>query len=118
MKRFRFALKALVFITVACTVFGFAVMSLWNWLMPPIFGWHVINFWQAVGLLILSRILFGGPRGFRGGPRRGGHWRWRLMRRWSEMSPEDREKFRQGMRAGCGPFQQPKDEAKPYESFG
>ena len=38
---------------------GQAVLHLWNWLMPPLFGWHEITFWRAVGLLALCRILFG-----------------------------------------------------------
>jgi len=50
----------------AVTLFTFVVMNLWNWLVPAIFGWQSVNFWQALGLLLLSRILFGG---FRGGPR-------------------------------------------------
>ncbi len=48
---------------VAVAVFGFVVMALWNRLIPPIFGWHVITFWQAVGLLVLCKVLFGGFRG-------------------------------------------------------
>ncbi|MGA7590151.1 MAG: hypothetical protein WBW02_06555, partial [Candidatus Sulfotelmatobacter sp.] len=58
-------LKFVLFAVLFVTVVGFVVMSLWNWLMPSLFGWHLINFWQAVGVLILSKILFGG---FRGGP--------------------------------------------------
>jgi len=76
------------------TVFGLVVMSLWNALMPAIFGWHTVTFWQAIGLLILSKILFGG---FRGGPGRGMHWRQRMGERWERMSEEEREKFKQGM---------------------
>jgi hypothetical protein len=91
----RFAAIAVV----AITVFSFVVMNLWNWLVPPIFGWHSINFWQALGLLVLSKILFGG---FRGGPGRGMHWRHRMMERWQQMTPEEREKFREGMRERCG----------------
>lgn len=41
-------------------LFGFFVMMLWNWLMPVIFGLGLINFWQAVGLVVLSRLLIGG----------------------------------------------------------
>jgi uncharacterized membrane protein len=37
---------------------GFPVMWLWNWLMPAIFGLPVITFWKAVGLLMLSHLLF------------------------------------------------------------
>ena len=64
-------LKVLLFATLAVAVFSFAVMSLWNWLMPAIFGTNPITFWQAVGLLLLSRILFGrfGERQTRADPR-------------------------------------------------
>ncbi len=41
-------------------LFGFILMWLWNWLMPAIFGLGLITYWQAVGLFILAKILFGG----------------------------------------------------------
>jgi len=44
------------------TAFGYLMMILWNWLMPSIFGWHSIGFWQALGLFMLFSILFGGCR--------------------------------------------------------
>lgn len=61
-KVFLMILAAFAFITIG----GFVVMHLWNWLLPALFGWRVITFWQALGLLVLSRILFGrfGGRGF------------------------------------------------------
>jgi hypothetical protein len=37
---------------------GFIVMTLWNWLMPDIFGLKKVGYWQAWGLLLLSFILF------------------------------------------------------------
>ena len=92
----RFVLFAALFVT----VFSFVVMRLWNWLTPTLFGWHVINFWQALGLLILSKILFGG---FRGRPGRQWYWRHHMMERWEQMTPEEREKFRQGFRGRCSP---------------
>ena len=95
-------LKFLVFAVAFAVLLGFVVMRLWNVLTPPIFGWHMITFWQAVGLLVLSRILFGGLR--RGGWGPGMHWRRRMMERWEQMTPEEREKFRAGMRGRCGPF--------------
>jgi len=101
----KFALFAALFVI----VFSFVLMSLWNWLMPALFGWHVINFWQAVGILVLSKILFGG---FRGRPGRRMYWRRRMMERWEQMTPEEREKFRQGMRGGCGPFGSPAAEPR------
>jgi hypothetical protein len=90
------ALKVALFVGVGCAVFGFIVMGLWNLLMPVIFGWHTINFWQAVGLLILSKVLFGGFRG------PGFWWRGRMRERWAAMTPEERERFREGMRRRCG----------------
>ena len=87
-------IKIILVAIVAVAVFGFVVKALWNGLMPPLFGWHAITFWQAVGLLVLSKILFGG---FRGGPGRGMHWRGRMRQRWEQMSPEEQEKFSRGM---------------------
>jgi hypothetical protein len=97
-------LKFLVFAVLAATVLSFVVMRLWNWLTPALFGWHLITFWQALGVLILSKILFGG---FRGGPGRHMYWKRRMAERWEQMTPEERDKFRQGMRGRCGSFGSP-----------
>jgi hypothetical protein len=77
---------------------GGIVMWLWNALLPPLFGWPQVTFWQAVGLLALCRILFGGF-GFRGSHGRSWH---RRDGRWERMTPEDRERFRQGIRDRFG----------------
>ena len=87
---------------------GELVMHLWNWLLPALFGWRQITFWQAVGLLALCRILFGGV-GARGSHRP--HFRRRMRERWEKMTPEEREKFRESFRGRCGPFVPPN--AKP-----
>jgi len=92
---FKFALVAVV----AVAALGFVVMSLWNWLVPALFGGAAIGFWQALGLFVLARLLVGGFRG-RGGYR--GHWRQRMAERWEQMTPEEREKLREGMRGRCG----------------
>ena len=102
---FKIALIGLVAIT-ACS---FAVMWLWNHLMPAIFGLHAVSFWQALGLLVLSKLLFSG---FRGRPGFRSDWRARLIQRWEDMSPEEREKFRAGMRGGCGPWESAPAEPK------
>lgn len=81
---------------------GVAVLLLWNWLLPPLFGWHSITFWQAIGLLALCRILFGGlGRHGLHGSGFGGRWK----ERWERMTPEERERAREGMRGrwGFGP---------------
>lgn len=103
MKRHRIlrVLKILVIVTIALTVMSYVVMSLWNWLLPSLFGFHLISFGRALGLLILCKILFGGFRGPFGG---GMFWRRRFIERWEQMTPEERDKFRAGMRGGCGHF--------------
>src|SRR5215831_838729 len=93
--------KFLLIATVAIGALSFVVMSLWNWLMPTLFGRPIVTFWQAMGLLLLSLILFGGFRGRSGPPQR--RWRRRMMERWEKMTPEEREKFQRGLK-GCGPF--------------
>ena len=62
MKGFRMlkVLKIIVFVTLALLVFGFVTEHLWNWLMPAIFGLKAITFVQALGLVVLSKILLGG----------------------------------------------------------
>jgi hypothetical protein len=86
---------------------GEVVLHLWNWLAPALFGWRQINFWQALGLLVLSRILFGGWGGHGRGHDRG-KWRRGRDERWAQLTPEEREKFRQGLHSRrCGPFSAP-----------
>ena len=46
--------------TAFALVFGYVIMLLWNWLIPTLFGLGTIGFWQAVGILVLAKILFGG----------------------------------------------------------
>ena len=81
---------------------GEIVLHLWNWLLPPLFGWHTVTIWQALGLLVLCRILFGGL-GMQNNARSrmGG----RMRERWGAKDPEERERLRQRMREkfGFGP---------------
>ncbi len=91
-------LAMLLFIAIG----GEVVLQLWNWLLPPLFGWRQITFWQALGLLALCRILFGGF-GLHGSSR--SSVRRRMEERCEHMTPEERERFRQRMRErfGFGP---------------
>ncbi|MEO8712859.1 MAG: hypothetical protein ABI405_12080 [Parafilimonas sp.] len=81
---------------------SFIVMQLWNAILPSVLNVHPITYWQAVGILILSKILFGsfGRRNFssreKGWPR-GMHWR----QKWMNMSDEERAKFREGWKNRC-----------------
>ena len=108
----RRALRILKFVVIgllAITLASFVVMWLWNWLTPALFGWHAITFWQALGILVLSKILFGG---FRGRPGRHMDSRRRMMERWAHMTPEEREKFRESMRGHCAGWSAPGAEPK------
>jgi hypothetical protein len=95
-------LKIVVFVALALLVFGFVTEHLWNWLMPAIFGLKTITFLQALGLVVLSKILLGGFHKHGGGGPRG--WKRGMEERWARMTPEERERFRAGMkgRRGCG----------------
>ena len=106
-----FAPLAILGILLIGFIGGEIVMHLWNWNLPQIFGWREITFWQAVGLFALCRILFDGSgpigRGHSGMRRRireriDGRIDERMSERWGNMSPEERERFRQGMRGRCG----------------
>jgi len=95
--------KILVLVVLALLVFGIVTEHLWNWLMPSIFGLKAITFLQALGLVVLSKILLGGIHKHAGGGGRG--WKRGMEERWARMSPEEREKFRAGMkgRRDCWP---------------
>src|SRR5215213_2592456 len=92
-KRKRFFLIIPLIILVVLPLFGLIVMLLWNAILPDVLGVRHITFWQALGLLALCKILFGGFRhGPGGGFRGGGHpWKHKLM----NMTPEERERFKQ-----------------------
>jgi hypothetical protein len=87
-----------VLMVAVLAVASWLVMALWNAVVPGILsGAHAIDYPHAAGLLVLSRLLFGGFRG------RGGWRRRHDSRRFEAMSEEERERFRGAMRArGCG----------------
>ena len=87
-----FAPLAIVGFAAFAALGGYIVMQLWNWLLPSLFGWRLITFWQALGLLVLCHLLFGGF---------GMHGRSRMGHR---MTPEERERMRQRMCGGGKPF--------------
>jgi predicted Fe-S protein YdhL (DUF1289 family) len=102
MSRARRLVRVLVFFPVFLIVFAgivWAVMALWNGLMPAIFGLRAITYWQALGLMVLSWILF---RGFRGPSPARGAWRHSMRERFGRMRPEEREEFLKGMRSRWG----------------
>jgi len=92
--------KILFFAVVFLTVFSAIVMLLWNNILAGVLHVSTITFWQALGIFVLSKILFGG---FRGGSGPWGRHRWKhdLRNRWANMTPEEREKFKQELKDRC-----------------
>ena len=96
-------IKRAIFIPIAIAagvfIFGSVVMLLWNNLLPALFGISTITFWQASGLLILSKILFGGFRGGHGHHNFHGHG---PHSRWMHLTEEEKEKMKSEWRGRCG----------------
>jgi hypothetical protein len=108
--KFRFAGIGIMLVT--CAVFGVVVMLLWNALMPQIFALPVLNYWQAAGLLILARLLFGGLGDlghgrFKGGNDRLFHHGNKFREKWMNMSADERKEF----------IEKEKDFLKTYRGF-
>lgn len=95
--------KGLMFITLFIAfvlLLGLVVMGLWNAILPAVLGIKVITFTQALGILLLSKILFGG---FRGGSRANmEQWRMKMQEKMGSMTPEEKEKFKSEWRNRCG----------------
>ena len=85
---------------IAILVFGGIVMLLWNNILAQVTNVHTITFLQALGILVLSKILFGGFRGAWGGRRY--YWKQGMMNKWNNMTPDEREKFKQEWQKRCG----------------
>jgi len=84
---------------------SFVVMTLWNYLLPGILHVGVITFWQAMGIFILCKILFGfGKGGHRWGGGGGGRdWmRGRMSEKFRNMTPEQKEEFKAKWDQKCG----------------
>lgn len=81
---------------------GWVVMILWNYILVPAVHVGALNFWQGVGLLVLTRILFGGFG-------RGGGWKQRggpspaFKQKWMNMSHEEKQRFKEEWKKRCGP---------------
>lgn len=96
----KYWIKRAIFIPIAIVagifIFGGVVMLLWNGILPTVLGVSTITFWQAVGILVLSKILFGAFKGYH---RRGDRHIWR--NKWMHMSPEEREKMKAEWKNRC-----------------
>lgn len=99
--------KFLLFMVTATAFFGMVVMLLWNWLMPAIFGLGTITYFQALGLLILSKILFSGfgkgkYKGHHSSHGRKSYWKEKFREKMENMSPEEREEMKEKFMNKCG----------------
>ncbi|HEV8504367.1 MAG TPA: hypothetical protein VGQ53_03165 [Chitinophagaceae bacterium] len=98
--KFRRIVMFILIGAVAILVFGGIVMLLWNNILAQVTSVHTITFVQALGILVLSKILFGGFRGAWGG--RHYYWKQKMMNKWNNMTPEERDKFKQEWQRRCG----------------
>ncbi|HTL83351.1 MAG TPA: hypothetical protein VL651_16665 [Bacteroidia bacterium] len=92
---------------------GWVTMHLWNWIVPGLTGWGKLDYWHAIGLLVLCKILFGSFRkgggcwggrcghGGRWGHYKHGAWKKRWEEKMAKMTPEERERVKAEM-SRCG----------------
>ncbi|CAL1516632.1 hypothetical protein [Chitinophaga sp. MM2321] len=115
LKKIGFAFMGLAFFALVI----FVTMLLWNWLIPEIFHGPVITYWQALGLLLLGKLLFGWHNHQRGfGPwGQRGQWKEKIKERMANMSPEQRERMKEHLRNHCGPgrFNRWNNHADPFD---
>ena len=97
------AIMMVLMVALLACILSLIVMTLWNEILVSVVGVQPLNIWQAAGLLLLSRILFGrmGPPPWTGRQGRGGHWR----EKWRNMSDEERHQLRQRWKDRCAPDQ-------------
>jgi len=85
----KYGAKYVFWFLVMMAIFTAAVMLLWNWLIPNLFGGKMINYWQALGLLVLVRVLTGlGKSGSQ-------HFRYKFRHGWHTMPEDEKERLRQ-----------------------
>ena len=89
------------FFIAAMLLFTLVVMGLWNAILPAVLGVKTITFIQALGILLLSKILFGGFGGGWHGSRN--HvWKQKMKEKWDTMTPEQRDQFKAEWKNRCG----------------
>lgn len=93
--------KAVLLGTLVILGLSTALMLLWNGVVPALFRGPVISWWQALGLLVLIKLLFG--RWHRRGGRRPGCTRWKktFEKKWNTMTPEEQARFKSSFTHQC-----------------
>jgi len=95
------------------TLLSFIVMALWNNILTVVLHVSAVTFWQALGILVLSKILFGGFKGKGRWGHRNEKWRREreeMHEKWHTMTPEEREKIKQEWRNRCRVWKKPDTE--------
>ena len=114
-RRFRFLIPLAVLAFVG--VLTFVVHALWNGVLIDVLAVKAITYWQALGLLVLAKILFGGfPGGRRGCGRRGRDRM--LFKQWESLNAEQREQLREEMRRRFGDWPRPWGETQRPDQSG
>lgn len=92
-------------VLVAIAAVGAVVMALWNCIIPQVFTTvHEVTYWQALGLLLLCKILFSSFRGGHRGGWKGRHMQHRAWKeKWMHMNDEEKAKFKEEWRNRCQP---------------
>ncbi len=99
----KWCLKLMVKGIAKLAVVGVVVLFLWNWLMPYLFGLPVINYWQSLGLLLLSKIFFSGfwyqnYDGHYEQPEQDDdreHWKQKFHRKWGHVDRQHRQRLKE-----------------------
>ncbi len=115
-RKFRFLIPFAIVAFIA--LFGAIVFALWNGVLTDVLAVKAITYWQALGILVLAKILFGGFPGCRH-CRRCRHWHPEMMERWHAMTPNQREQLRSEMRRRFGDWPRPPwcgEDDKPGET--
>jgi len=104
MNKVTFFLKCTLVAAAVFALLGYVVMLLWNWLIPDLFHGPSIGYWQALGLFVLSKILFwSGGKKYSSDCQPGDagsapYWKHRFYEKFSSMSEQDRTVFKQKMK--------------------
>ena len=111
-------MKCAIIGAIAIALVGWITMLLWNWLVPELFNGPSLNYWQALGLLTLSKILFWGfgNKKHHMSSRHSPYWKHRFNEKFSNMSTERREEFKRRMKEKWCRFDQSSSTEKSGDS--
>ena len=87
-----------VFVIAGMALLIYVVMMLWNAILPDVLGVTTITYWQALGIFVLSKILFGG---FKGGPSRHRKFRNKFGNKFTNMTDEEKATFKEEWKEKC-----------------